>query len=267
MADYLGDKKMSFFLKCPAGATFPFIGTTAPNGWLLCDGSPVSRTKYPELFAVIGIAYGDGSQNADGTNSTFINTHFNLPDMRGRFIRGRANTSANDPDRNSRSAHLAGGNSGDNVGSIQTEEISGHDHGSTNYPTSNNPTWESVPTDSHLHNTSNYDMNHRHYGYENIYHYHRHNVQTPIYSGFAPWGGGPRTCWETYTIRQVMTDTRQHPNHPSSWISSAETNHYHDDLATTGSLSHSHGLSVSLANSGSTENRPLNINVNYIIKI
>ena len=52
----------------------------APNGWLLCDGSAVSRTTYAELFAVIGLAYGIG----DGA------TTFNLPDMRQRFPLGQA---------------------------------------------------------------------------------------------------------------------------------------------------------------------------------
>ena len=51
------------------GFVCPFAGTTAPDGWLICDGSAVSRTTYADLFAVIGTTYGAG----DG-NSTF-----NLP--------------------------------------------------------------------------------------------------------------------------------------------------------------------------------------------
>ena len=50
---------------------------TAPTGWLLCDGSAVSRTTYADLFAVIGQTYGAG----DGTT-------FNLPDFRGRVPAG-----------------------------------------------------------------------------------------------------------------------------------------------------------------------------------
>ena len=53
------------------GFVCPFAGTTAPDGWLICDGSAVSRTTYADLFAVIGTTYGAG----DG-NSTF-----NLPNM------------------------------------------------------------------------------------------------------------------------------------------------------------------------------------------
>lgn len=62
----------------PTGSTQMFAGTTAPRGWLIADGSAVSRTQYSALFAVIGTLYGSG----DGT------TTFNLPDMRGVVVRG-----------------------------------------------------------------------------------------------------------------------------------------------------------------------------------
>jgi len=58
----------------PAGAIIMFGGATAPSGYLLCDGSRVSRTSFNTLFAVIGTTYGAG----DG------GTTFNLPDLRGR---------------------------------------------------------------------------------------------------------------------------------------------------------------------------------------
>lgn len=60
------------------GFVCPFAGTTAPDGWLICDGSAVSRTTYADLFAVIGTTYGAG----DG-NSTF-----NLPNFTNRVIQG-----------------------------------------------------------------------------------------------------------------------------------------------------------------------------------
>lgn len=49
-----------------------------PDGWLVCDGSTVSRTSYAKLFLVIGTTYGLG----DGS------TTFTLPDLRGEFVRG-----------------------------------------------------------------------------------------------------------------------------------------------------------------------------------
>lgn len=58
----------------PSGAVTQYAGSSAPTGWLLCDGSAVSRTTYAVLFAVIGTTYGVG----DGS------TTFNLPNLKGR---------------------------------------------------------------------------------------------------------------------------------------------------------------------------------------
>lgn len=63
----------------PKGVVVPYTGATAPSGWLLCDGSDVSRTTYADLFAVIGTTYGVG----DGS------TTFTLPDLRSKFIAGK----------------------------------------------------------------------------------------------------------------------------------------------------------------------------------
>jgi microcystin-dependent protein len=62
-----------------AGIIAPYGGTVLPTGWLLCDGSAVSRSLYPELFAAIGTTYGAG----DGS------TTFNLPNYKGRTPFGR----------------------------------------------------------------------------------------------------------------------------------------------------------------------------------
>ena len=62
----------------PIGSIQAYGGSTAPSGWLMCDGSAVSRTTYAELYSVIGTTYGTG----DGS------TTFNLPDLRGRVAQG-----------------------------------------------------------------------------------------------------------------------------------------------------------------------------------
>lgn len=61
------------------GVVSPYVGSSAPTGWLLCDGSAVSRTTYAALFAIAGITYGVG----DGS------TTFNLPDLRSRSVVGK----------------------------------------------------------------------------------------------------------------------------------------------------------------------------------
>lgn len=63
----------------PAGVMLPYGGSTAPTGFLLCYGQPVSRSTYSDLFSAIGTTYGAG----DGS------TTFNLPDARGRVLAGK----------------------------------------------------------------------------------------------------------------------------------------------------------------------------------
>jgi microcystin-dependent protein len=81
-----------------------FAMTTAPTGFLACDGSAVSRTTYANLFAAIGTLYGAG----DGS------TTFNLPDLRGEFIRGWDNG--------------RGVDSGRSFGTAQADELKSHAH-------------------------------------------------------------------------------------------------------------------------------------------
>ena len=67
----------------PTGMIAFFDLTEVPDGWLVCDGSAVSRTTYANLFAKIGTRHGAG----DGS------TTFNLPDMDARFLEGTTDTS------------------------------------------------------------------------------------------------------------------------------------------------------------------------------
>jgi microcystin-dependent protein len=92
-------------------------GTTAPTGWLLCNGASVSRTTYATLYAAIGNNYG----TADGSN-------FNVPDFRGRFLRGSTTDSNRDPNFSTRVASNTGGNTGGNVGSYQADAFRAHEH-------------------------------------------------------------------------------------------------------------------------------------------
>lgn len=62
----------------PAGIVAFYPKTTAPAGWLKANGAAISRTTYAALFSAIGVSFGAG----DGT------TTFNVPDLRGEFVRG-----------------------------------------------------------------------------------------------------------------------------------------------------------------------------------
>jgi len=77
-----GDKgeplEVDHFVPVAAGLIYPYAGSTAPTGYLMCDGSAVSRITYADLFEAIGTTYGAG----DGS------TTFNVPDLRGRIPLG-----------------------------------------------------------------------------------------------------------------------------------------------------------------------------------
>lgn len=68
----------AIYLTAPAGSICFVCQSAAPTGWIKANGAAVSRATYADLFAAIGITFGDG----DGS------TTFNLPDMRGEFPRG-----------------------------------------------------------------------------------------------------------------------------------------------------------------------------------
>lgn len=68
------------YIGVPVGIISPYAGSSAPTGWLFCNGASLLRASYPALFAVLSTTYGA----ADGT-------HFNVPDMRNFVPIGQDN--------------------------------------------------------------------------------------------------------------------------------------------------------------------------------
>ena len=87
----------------PSGSVFTHASTTLPAGYLECNGASVSRTTYASLFTAIGTTWG----SADGST-------FNVPDLRGEFVRGFDNG--------------RGVDSGRSFASSQAENFKSHDH-------------------------------------------------------------------------------------------------------------------------------------------
>jgi len=107
----------------PAGSVIPYAGTSAPTGFLFCDGSAVSRSTYAALFAVIGTTYGAG----DGSST------FALPDLRGRVVAGKDDMGGSSADRlTDQSGGLNGDTLGDTGGSethtLTTAQLASHTH-------------------------------------------------------------------------------------------------------------------------------------------
>lgn len=94
-----GDPGEAITVVTPAGVIAAFAGSTAPTGWLLCDGKEYDRRTYPELARVFGNGF-----------------RFRVPDLRGRFVLGAS------------SAHPAGEQGGEEKHTMTTAEMPRHQH-------------------------------------------------------------------------------------------------------------------------------------------
>lgn len=101
---YLGDMANLQGSGVSIGSIVYHAADAEPDNFLECDGSAISRTTYADLFAEIGVVFGVG----DGSST------FNLPDLRGEFIRGWDNGRGID--------------SGRLFGSAQADELKAHTH-------------------------------------------------------------------------------------------------------------------------------------------
>ena len=108
-------------ISLPAASLCDYAGTTAPFGWLMCDGSSVSTTTYSVLFAAIGYAYGGAGAS------------FNLPDYRGRFARYNDNMGTGAAGRDTGRVH----------GSTQTQTTA--KNGLRNQPSGTNGSFSTGP--------------------------------------------------------------------------------------------------------------------------
>lgn len=117
----------------PTGTVVSFIKTSAPSGWLICDGTAYSRTFYNKLFSVIGTTFG-------GDVGTF-----NVPDLRGRTIIG-IGTGVGLTTRN------LGDTGGEESHTLTLSEIPSHSHtGNTSTVSSHTHTGTTDSAGSHSH--------------------------------------------------------------------------------------------------------------------
>lgn len=99
----------------PIGSIRPWVAPTIPAGHLKCEGQSLLKTDYPDLFNLLQGIYGSTA------------THFNLPDLRGQFLRGLDDTSTIDPNAATRTDR-GDGTTGANVGTKQAYQAGNHSH-------------------------------------------------------------------------------------------------------------------------------------------
>lgn len=138
----------------PAGAVIPYAGSTAPPGWLMCDGSPYSQQEYPRLYNVIQSTY-----NTTSGRSAPASGMFRVPDLCGRTAIGSSlgsGTGSGYATAMYGSAHTLGttpttGAGGEEMCALAASDIPAHKHTiadqeHSHYPTgTQNPLWESSP--------------------------------------------------------------------------------------------------------------------------
>lgn len=235
----------------PTGALMPFAGSSAPAGWLLANGTAVSRTTYSKLFAVIGTSYGVGNGS----------TTFNLPDGRSRYFIGLDSGSA----------------SNDALGETGGSASSAHTHSVTsNVTVATQPTFT---VDSHTHgiahvhqwgtSSSSGDLMAPHDQDESLTTFNGltsglHTILTPVSATLSGSGTGVMTqnvFSDSFFTRGVLSPpTGTDGSGARSSTASVNTTTRTASVALTNSAVTSGAASV-------TENRPPFQVANYIIKI
>lgn len=213
--------------RVPAGTVQYFAGPNAPAGYLICDGKTVSREAYAKLFAVIGTLYGAG----DGA------TTFNLPDLRGEFIRG-----------------LDGGRGVDTgrlLGSLQSSQNQAHTHNAVTQASSHSHTGATSES-SHSHSVNGYTGG----GGEHSHSFGLIRDRGQSGRDETLYGDENESGIDTY-----YTNTTGHHNHSINLTSSNNT---HSHSFGTDTNTHSHA--VTIEPNGGLEARPRNIALTVIIK-
>ena len=143
-----------------AGTVYMYAGATAPSGYLLCDGSNVSRTTYATLFAAIGTSYGAG----DGS------TTFGLPNLSGKVIIGVS------------SSHALASTGGEETHALTSTEMPSHLH--------------QVPTHGHSNTITATTPAFSHTITQPAYNYNKPNSTRTIYnaSGATAYSGTTNTA-------------------------------------------------------------------------
>lgn len=231
----------------PAGLVASFARSAAPTGWLKANGAAVSRTAYADLFAAIGTTYGGG----DGFNT------FNLPDLRGEFIRGW------DDGR--------GVDGGRALGSSQAGAVQSHTHTATAADGGSHTHTGTATTDgAHNHSASTATAgNHSHAASTDAQGNHSHTAMGS--PGIGQGASGPNSVMQSGSTNTTST-AGQHTHNVS--VSAAGDHTHGVSVGSGGAHSHNlsiassgtHSHSITVGSTGSAETRPRNVALLVCIK-
>ncbi|MBX8625803.1 phage tail protein [Pseudomonas glycinae] len=205
------------------GMVSPFAMFAAPVGWLKCNGAAVSRTTYKNLYARINTYYGEG----DGT------TTFNLPDLRGLFLRGYDDGRGLDPNRA--------------FGVFQDMMIHSHAH-----------TASATAVGDHIHAAwTDAQGLHAHRAWTDVQGAHSHSA--PGSPGIGQGSGGVNSVQQAGGAHETsLAGAHQH----GVGMDGAGSHAHNVGVGAGGA--HTHGVTVAAA--GGTETRPKNMALLFCIK-
>ena len=211
----------------PVGTLIDYGGVSAPTGFLVCNGSLISRTTYATLFSAIGTVWGAGNGS----------TTFNIPNLQGRFSIGSDNSRAVGDLGGTEDVTLTSGqipSHSHSDGSLTTTTVSSHSHGDGSY-TAGGAT-------SHSHGSGTYGTDTA----PNHSHTFTRRAGGTSGSSSADAGGSSRSS-------QTTSSAGGH-SHDVSGTSASGGGHSHSVSGSSGSAGgHDHGVSGSTGSAGSNQ--------------
>jgi len=231
---------VSYLGFCPPGVILPYAGSTAPDGWLLCDGSDYDQTTYSALYNAISTTYNIQINPTTNTNWPAPSAgKFRVPDYRGSFLRGIGTASGGDTTT---------------LGGWQTHKTAKNGLASSSSTTSVSGAKNQMDG-----GTSSTSVNHSHTIGGDGGHYHTFTYKGNSYAVSAGSFGALDNTNTTANTSSVG-------NHTHGGTGSSDPSHAHS-WSFGGATFTASGTTPAQTLTGDNETRPVNKGVNYIIKI